>query len=92
MHITRYTSLFMSIGFSLIITGFFYRYFTPLMTMIKTHDSYRSHVVCVAVLAVMVVDFLYSFKYMHDNQSLYNSWILTISPLERFRSLLTLRR
>lgn len=76
MHLTRYTSLFTSIGFSAIITVFFYRFFTPLMNYIKMHESYRAHVVCVALLAVLIIDFLYSFKYMHTNQTLYQSWIL----------------
>lgn len=76
LHLTRYTSFFTSIGFSAIITIFFYQFFTPLMRMIHSHDSYRMHVVCVALLAVLVIDFLYSFKYMHTNQSLYQCWIL----------------
>lgn len=76
LHFTRYTSLFTSLGFSAIITLFFYRYFTPLMNAVSSHDSYPSHVVLVSVLSVMVIDFLYSFGYMHANQSLYKSWIL----------------
>ena len=90
MHVTRYTSFFTSIGFAAIITCFFYRFFTPLMTFIKSLDCHRNHVICVAVLAVMIIDFLYSFKYMHDNQALYSSWILHLPAhgsalsLERF--------
>lgn len=76
LHFTRYTSLFTSLGFSAIITLFFYYCFTPLMNTVKIHDSYPSHVVLVSVLSVMVIDFLYSFGYMHANQSLYKSWIL----------------
>ena len=90
MHVTRYTSFFTSIGFAAIITCFFYRFFTPLMTFIKSVECHRTHVICVAVLAVMLIDFLYSFKYMHDNQALYSSWILHLPAhgsalsLERF--------
>ena len=76
LHFTRYTSLFTSIGFSAIITLFFYYCFTPLMNYVKDHDSYMDHVIVVSVLAAMVIDFLYSFKYMHENQALYKSWIL----------------
>ena len=76
LHFTRYTSLFTSLGFSAIITLFFYYCFTPLMNTVKIHDSYPGHVVLVSVLSVMVIDFLYSFGYMHANQSLYKSWIL----------------
>jgi uncharacterized membrane protein len=76
LHVTRYTSFFTSIGFAAIITCFFYRFFTPLMTLIKDHDCYRMHVFCIAMLAVMIIDFIYSFKYMHDNRALYSSWIL----------------
>lgn len=76
MHFTRYTSLFTSIGFSAIITIFFYRFFTPLMDFIKGHDGYRDHVFCIALMAILVIDFICSFKYMHTNQTLYQSWIL----------------
>lgn len=90
LHLTRYTSLFTSIGFSAIITCFFYRFFTPLMRLIKNHDTQMAHVICVALLAAMIIDFMYSFKYMHDNQSLYSSWILhfpfrgAVMSFERF--------
>lgn len=76
LHLTKYTSLFTSIGFSAIITIFFYRFFTPLMSLIKQHESYRDHVFCVVLIAALVIDFIYSFKYMHENQSLYQSWIM----------------
>ena len=76
MHFTRYTSLFTSIGFAAIITVFFYQFFTPLMNFIKVRESYSNHVLCAALMAVLVIDFLYSFKYMHANQSFYQCWIL----------------
>ncbi len=76
MHLTRYTSFFTSIGFSAIITIFFYRFFTPLMDYIKCHNGYIDHILCVVLLTLLVIDFLCSFKYMHTNQSLYQSWIL----------------
>lgn len=78
MHVTRYTSLFTSIGFSAVITCFFYRFFTPLMTLIKKHDCNWMHILYIVLLTVMLIDFLYSFKYMHDNQSHYDNWILHI--------------
>ena len=36
------------------------------------------HILYIVLLTVMLIDFLYSFKYMHDNQSHYDNWILHI--------------
>lgn len=76
MHLTRYTSFFTSIGFSTVITVFFYRFFTPLMNYFKLHENNKVHVVCVALLAVLVMDLFFSFGYMHSNRATNLSWVL----------------
>ncbi|MCR4687959.1 MAG: putative ABC transporter permease [Saccharofermentans sp.] len=87
LHVTRYTSLFTSLGFSAIITGFFYYFFKPLMSFIQEHASHTGNIACVLLISVMVADFFYSFKHMHDTRSLYQWWILHLPSRDSDRIL-----
>lgn len=78
-HLTRYTSLFTSLCFALIITLFMWKCFCPLMDMIHEHDSKSMHVISTVLLAILLFDFMFSFTYMFYNQSYYDRWKLTIN-------------
>ena len=51
-------------------------FFTPLMNYFKLHENNKVHVVCVALLAVLVMDLFFSFGYMHSNRATNLSWVL----------------
>ncbi len=76
LHLTRYTSFFTSLGFAAIITVFFYYFFSPLMNYIHVHGSNNVHVLCISLLAALVIDFCFSFRYMYINRDFYQNWIL----------------
>ncbi len=73
-HITRYTSVFTSIGFSLIITGFMKKLFIPIMDILHGEmDLKRSIVVCI-IMSFLIADFIYSFGYMIKYKNFYYKW------------------
>lgn len=78
LHITRYTSVFTSIGFALIITCFMNYCFTPLMGFIDRYMSMPVMIITAAILILMAADFLYSFRYMILNSSYYEVWKLEL--------------
>ncbi len=78
-HFTRYTSLFTSLCFAFIITMFMWKCFCPLMDIIHEHDSKSKRVISTVLLAVLLFDFMFSFTYMFNNQSYYDSWKLEIN-------------
>lgn len=73
-HITRYTSVFTSIGFSFIITGFMRNLFIPIMDILHGEMNLnRSIVVCI-LMSLLIIDFIYSFGYMIKHKNFYNKW------------------
>ena len=77
-HLTRYTSLFTSIAFSLIITLFMWKLFCPIMDLIRVNNNKPLRIVSTVVISILFLDFLYSFTYMFSSQSFYESWRITI--------------
>ena len=74
LHFTRYTSLFTSIGFSLIITGFMKYAFVPIMDSMHSHSSTSLNVFSVIQIIALCIDFLASFYYMYKHQDFYHLW------------------
>lgn len=74
LHFTRYTSLFTSIGFSLIITGFMKYAFVPIMDLMHSHSSTSLNVFSVILIMALCIDFLASFYYMYKHQDFYHLW------------------
>ncbi|MCR5477892.1 MAG: putative ABC transporter permease, partial [Lachnospiraceae bacterium] len=73
-HITRYTSVFTSMGFSFIITGFMRKLFIPIMDILHGEMNLnRSIVVCI-LMSLLIIDFIYSFGYMIKHKNFYNKW------------------
>lgn len=74
LHFTRYTSLFTSVGFSLIITGFMKYAFTPIMDSIHSHSTPSLKVFSVILITILCIDFLVSFHYMFKHKDYYRLW------------------
>ena len=74
LHVTRYTSFFTSIGFSLIITGFMKNGFIPIMDMIHAHSNTSLKVLSVILITALCLDFLVSFYYMFKHKDFYRLW------------------
>ena len=73
LHITRYTSVFTSMGFAVIITQFMAVFFTPMMDMISELPPYMDYVGR-SIYALMVIDFFMSFYKMYKTRSLNITW------------------
>ena len=74
LHVTRYTSFFTSIGFSFIITGFMDTFFIKIMDGIHNIESVLFDVLTVIMFIMLVVDFIYSFRYMIIHKDFYDKW------------------
>lgn len=81
MHITKYTSVPTSIGFASMITFFMGKCFTPLMGWISRLDSSELRAVSTMLMAVMVVDFFYSFYQMIYTKDFYLKWQVELHGL-----------
>lgn len=79
MHLTRYTSLFTSLGFSAIITFFMYFCYEPVMEFLHNHMTKRGRRVFVAVFVLMVIDFFYSFHVMRVVGDLNKTWKIYVN-------------
>jgi len=76
LHFTRYTSVFTSLGFSLIIFTFMDKFFTGIMTLLSSVCAGNVLVKDVACIlaALMVFDFLVSFHKMYKVRGLNRRW------------------
>lgn len=74
LHITKYTSVPTSIGFASMITFFMGKCFLPIMEWIARRDFFRLRTVSIILMAVMIMDFLYSFHHMIRAKDFYLKW------------------
>lgn len=74
LHFTRYTSFFTSLAFSAIITLFMWKVFCPLMDIIHSHDSRSMRIVSTIAITLLLLDLVFSFVYMYNNQSFHDNW------------------
>lgn len=89
MHITKYTSVPTSIGFASMITFFMGKCFTPLMGWIGRLDSPALRAVSIMLMAVMALDFFYSFHYMIRSKDFYWKWQIDLPSLRRDKKIFT---
>lgn len=76
MHVTSYTSVPTSMGFSVIIFSFMRFVFVPFMDLVKMFSTdFTKYVSCILMI-LMIVDFVYSFWQMHKNGCLFTKWEL----------------
>ena len=79
LHITQYTSVFTSIGFTMMIVLFMDKVFMPLQSWIITWDLSVLKAVAVPSMTVMTADFLHSAYYMYKRKSFYQIWKIDVS-------------
>ena len=73
-HLTRYTSLFTSIGFSLIITAFMRNVFPVITEFLIIHDGIFTEDFCMAGLTAVCVDHIASFLSIYRSGALRQQW------------------
>ncbi|MCR5596379.1 MAG: putative ABC transporter permease [Lachnospiraceae bacterium] len=73
-HVTRYTSLFTSLGFALIITLFMRYCFPVLSVFLLRHETVPVKIISVAGCIALLIDYFYSFHQMAKTHSLYCKW------------------
>ncbi len=87
LHFTRYTSVFTSMGFALVITLFMDNVFTPLMDRIMLIDPVTLRNNTLVVSLFIFIDTLNSFRKMYRSRSLNVTWRYYIADkrLERVK-------
>ncbi|MCD7730680.1 MAG: hypothetical protein LUI05_04200 [Oscillospiraceae bacterium] len=70
LHVTKYTSIPTSIGFSLIITSFMGKCFVPILSIVKRIPIGIARVIAIASTVIMVSDMIVSFGKMHRTHEL----------------------
>ena len=83
MHITKYTSLPTSTGFTAIIMGFMERVFPQLMESIAALDQGYMQGLSSVFILLMAVDFIVSFVQMSVRHSLNQIWKIPVGNDER---------
>ena len=78
LHFTRYTSLFTSLGFSILITGFMRNIYPRIANILVENVSLGIKVASYIGITALVADYFYSFLYMKKHKSFYNKWIYVI--------------
>ncbi len=76
-HLTRYTSVLTSLGFSAIITSFMYFCYEPLMEFFHERMTPRTRRVCITLFVVMLLDMMYSFHMMRQLGDINRAWKIT---------------
>ena len=74
LHFTRYTSLFTSIGFAMMITAFMRNVFPAVSSFLVEHEALFAEDFCVAALLSICVDHLASFIEIYKNGALHQNW------------------
>ncbi len=74
LHITRYTSVPTSIGFTVIITIFMDCFFERIMDAIMRLDPTVSNILGASLMTVMLADFLFNAVRTMKTQSMMTSW------------------
>ena len=78
LHITKYTSVFTSLGFAAIITLFMYYVFPRAMSAFAANKSRAFNLAGIVLLVLLVIDYFLSFGYMYLNQDYHKVWTIRI--------------
>ncbi|MGN0553882.1 MAG: putative ABC transporter permease, partial [Oscillospiraceae bacterium] len=79
LHVTKYTSVFTSLGFAAIISLFMHYAFCPIMELIGRINPEIGKTAAFLLTAIMFTDFVVSFYRMHKKHSLNERWRISIS-------------
>lgn len=91
LHITQYTSVCTSTGFSMLIVIFMDKLFAPLYRWYLTWNPIVLAIVSVALMLVMTVDFFYSGYLMYVRKSVSRRWRIDVSNSEIYRKVCAVR-
>ena len=78
LHVTRYTSVFTSLGFATAITFFMRSVFPHIMEISAFMDLESFHNLEAFALIVITVDFMASFAKMHKRHGLFELWRINL--------------
>ena len=78
LHITKYTSIPTSIGFSLVITLFMNFVYEPLRNKIYNKVDKIPMTILIVLLLILIIDFFVSFRNMTINQGRNMVWIFKL--------------
>ena len=78
LHITKYTSVFTSLGFSAIISLFMHFVFRPVMSWISRRENALFKKAGIVLLVILVIDYFLSFGYMVVNDSFHLVWKISV--------------
>jgi len=79
LHITKYTSVFTSLGFALIITFFMGKCFNPVFSAISSVPLKTAKKISAFFSALLITDFIVSFRKMYKKHGLNVRWRKEIS-------------
>lgn len=78
LHITRYTSVPTSIGFTVVITVFMDCFFERIMDVLMRLDPMVSNILGATLMTIMIGDFLFNASRTMKTHSMMTSWRLNI--------------
>lgn len=78
MHITQYTSVFTSIGFTMMIVLFMDKVFVPLHSWLMTCDIQVLKFTSITVMTIMTADFFHSAYIMYKRKSFFKIWQINV--------------
>lgn len=87
LHITRYTSVPTSAGFTLMIVFFMDKIFMPLFNFFSSRNTVALGIVSVSLMFLMTVDFIRSSYLMRKNRALLHTWRKTTVENRVYRAL-----
>ena len=84
-HITQYTSLFTSVGFTFMIVLFMDKVFVPMYEWHLSWNRLCLTVVAIATTLLMLIDFIHSAYHMFANKSIMTKWKFDFSHTRLFQ-------
>lgn len=83
MHITRYTSIPTSLGFTIIIMFFMQECFTPIYNFIYNSEKLSTSSISIILITILTIDFFTSFYKMHKTNKQNIRWRYYVNKTEK---------
>lgn len=87
MHITRYTSIPTSMGFSVLVTAFMDNCFMPLINKFAVWDYEKLRLVAVSFMLLLTGDFIYNAYKMYKDRKMQTRWKFDTTHTKAYRLL-----
>ncbi len=85
LHISKYTSIPTSTGFSILISVFMRYFFMPLLEHFSKMNDHLLGVLAISFMSLMVIDFVYSAAWMYKNGTLMQLWKLDFTNTRAYK-------